>query len=87
MVLYQALTRHDPIRLIGVRAEQLALGGASTLWSTDETWAEAEGVMDEASTRFGRGAVIPASLLGHGGRRSIERQLRDELNSSDSGVD
>ena len=87
MALYQALTRHDPIRLVGVRAEQLALGGASTLWSTDETWAEAEGVMDEASTRFGRGAVIPASLLGHGGRRSIERQLHDELNSSDSGVD
>ncbi len=87
MALFSALTRHDPIRLIGVRAEQLVVGGASTLWDSDDTWAEAEGVMDAASERFGRGAVTPASLLGRGGRRSIERQLREELDSSDSGVD
>jgi DNA polymerase-4 len=87
MSLYQALSRHDPIRLIGVRAEQLSAGGSSALWDADETWTEAEGVMDAASQRFGRGAVTQASLLGRDGRRSIERQLQEEMNRRDSGVD
>ena len=85
--LYQALARHDPIRLIGVRAEQLSLGGSSALWDADETWTEAEGVMDAATLRFGRGAVTQASLLGRTGRRSIERDLQGELNRRDSSVD
>jgi DNA polymerase-4 len=87
MALYGALTRHDPIRLIGVRAEQLGSGGSSVLWDADETWTEAEGVMDAATERFGRGAVTQASLLGHGGRRSIERELQGEVNRRDGGVD
>lgn len=87
MALYQGLSRHDPIRLIGVRAEQLSLGGSSALWDADETWTEAETVMDAASARFGRGAVTPASLLGRSGRRSIERDLRTEVRGRDSGVD
>jgi DNA polymerase-4 len=87
MALYTSLSRHDPIRLIGVRAEQLSAGGSGALWSEDETWTEAEGVMDAASERFGRGAVTPASLIGRDGRRSIERQLQEELNRPDGGVD
>ena len=87
VALFSALTRHDPIRLIGVRAEQLMVGGASTLWDSDETWAEAEGVMDEASKRFGHGAVTPASLLSRDGRRSIERQLHDEVQRPRRGED
>jgi DNA polymerase-4 len=79
MALYGALTRHDPIRLIGVRAEQLGSGGSSVLWDADETWTDAEGVMDAATERFGRGAVTQASLLGHGGRRAIERDLQGEV--------
>ena len=85
--LYTALSRHDPVRLIGVRAEQLSTGGSSALWDADETWTEAEGVMDAASQRFGRGAVTQASLLGRDGRRSIERKLQEELHRRDSGVD
>jgi DNA polymerase IV len=80
MALYGSLTRHDPIRLIGVRAEQLGAGGSSALWDADETWTEAEGVMDAATERFGRGAVTQASLLGRTGRRSIERELQGEVN-------
>jgi DNA polymerase IV len=92
MVLFHAQSRHDPIRLIGVRAEQLSAGGSSALWDVDETWTEAEGVMDAATQRFGRGAVTQASLLGRTGRRSIERDLQTELlrrpdASRDSGVD
>lgn len=79
MALYSGLARRDPVRLVGVRAEQLQYGGSGTLWDADETWAEAEGVMDEASKRFGRGAVTPASLLGRDGRRSIERELQGEV--------
>nr|WP_256470136.1 DNA polymerase IV [Herbiconiux sp. L3-i23] len=61
------------IRLIGVRAEQLTDGdeqSAFTLWSDDEDdgWREAEGVMDAASARFGRGAIRPAALLGRAER-------------------
>ena len=87
MALYGALTRHDPIRLIGVRAEQLGSGGSSVLWDADETWTEAEGVMDAATERFGRGAVTQASLLGHGGRRSIERELQGEVQRPRHGDD
>jgi DNA polymerase IV len=87
MTLYRALPRHDPVRLIGVRAEQLGVGGSSALWDADEAWTEAEDVMDAATQRFGRGAVTPASLLGRGGRRSIERDLQGEVNRRDSRFD
>jgi DNA polymerase-4 len=54
------------IRLIGVRAEQLAPAGGDSLslWSEDDGWREAEQVMDAAVERFGRGAIRPATLLG-----------------------
>jgi DNA polymerase IV len=87
LALYLAERRRDPIRLVGVRAEQLGPGGSSALWDTDETWTEAEGVIDAAVQRFGRGAVTQASLLGREGRRSIERSLQQELKRPDGGVD
>lgn len=57
--------RATPIRLIGVRAEQLADAGgdATALWDPDEEWREAERTLDAVSARFGRGAIGPASLV------------------------
>jgi DNA polymerase-4 len=60
----QANTSRRPVRLIGVRAEQLtgevaALG----LWDDDEDWREAEQTVDAITERFGAGAVRPAALL------------------------
>jgi DNA polymerase-4 len=86
LALYRALPRHDPVRLIGVRAEQLGTAASTALWSADESWTEAEEVMDAATERFGSGAVTPASLLGRSGRRSIERDLHSEV-SRDSRFD
>ncbi|MBX3195993.1 MAG: DNA polymerase IV [Microbacteriaceae bacterium] len=53
-----------PVRLIGVRGEQLtgevaALG----LWDDDAAWRDAEHAVDAVAGRFGHGAVRPASLL------------------------
>jgi len=55
-----------PIRLVGVRAEQLLHADEvpQGLWDDAHDWREAEDVMDAASARFGRGAVTPARLLG-----------------------
>jgi DNA polymerase IV len=77
---WQALGRNDrPIRLIGVRVEQLAGDGhGAALWDDDEVWREAEGVMDAAAQRFGRGAVTQASLLGLKDSRTIERDLASD---------
>jgi DNA polymerase IV len=89
--LFAAVERRDPVRLIGVRAEQLSTTGSSALWDDDESWRETEAVMDAVSSRFGSGSVTPASLLGRASRRSIERELRDEAarstRSRDSGID
>jgi DNA polymerase-4 len=59
-----------PIRLIGVRIEQLDDAGGSrlALWDPDEEWREAERTLDQVSARFGRGAIGPASLVGSKGR-------------------
>ncbi|WP_349897231.1 DNA polymerase IV [Parafrigoribacterium soli] len=63
--IYQALGSDEPIRLIGVRMEQLApaAGQQLGLWETDDGWREAEDTMDAVSARFGRGSLGPASLL------------------------
>ncbi|MGO4594066.1 DNA polymerase IV [Leifsonia sp. 2TAF2] len=57
--------RQTPIRLIGVRAEQLldAGGDALALWDPDEEWRETERTLDAVSARFGRGMIGPASLV------------------------
>ena len=65
--LYEASGRRgEPLRLLGVRAEQLQPAGSApaALWDDAEDWREAEQVLDAAAARFGRGAVRPARLLG-----------------------
>ena len=62
----EGLGDHGPVRLIGVRMEQLMPGESrqSALWDDDESWREAEDTMDAVTARFGRGALGPAALLG-----------------------
>ncbi|NQX10070.1 DNA polymerase IV [Microbacteriaceae bacterium VKM Ac-2855] len=54
-----------PVRLIGVRGEQLvdADDVAFSLWDDAEDWREAELAVDDIGKRFGVGSVRPASLL------------------------
>ena len=63
--IYEALGRHNPVRLIGVRMEQLTEGDGQQLglWDADESWREAEDTIDAVTARFGRGMLRPASLL------------------------
>ena len=63
--VYDSVGAHAPVRLIGVRAEQLSPSGEAQpgLWETDEGWREAELAIDGVSERFGHGVVGPASLL------------------------
>lgn len=64
--LFDQLERPQPIRLIGVRAEKLraAGGGGLALWDDDAEWRQVEGALDDATARFGAGAVTRAALLG-----------------------
>ncbi|NUU06698.1 DNA polymerase IV [Leifsonia sp. C5G2] len=68
--------RQTPIRLIGVRAEQLldAGGNSLALWDPDEEWRETERTLDAVSARFGRGAIGPASLV----RRSRDADQEEQ---------
>lgn len=78
--IYEALGKQDaPIRLVGVRAEQLQDTASAQfgLWDESEGWREAEDVMDAASAKFGRGAVKPARLLGHNGYERPRMGQRD----------
>jgi DNA polymerase-4 len=77
--LYDALGRDDPVRLIGVRAEQLIDAATATLglWDDSGGWREAEDAMDAASDRFGRGALQPARLLGQDRRERPRLGQRD----------
>ena len=54
-----------PVRLIGVRAEQLAPEGsdAAALWSEDEGWRALDQAVDEVRGRFGREGLTSARLL------------------------
>lgn len=56
-----------PLRLIGVRVENLAEAGPVArqlaLDEPENGWREAEQAMDEAARRFGRGAIRPAALI------------------------
>ncbi len=63
--LYEAVGAHPPVRLIGVRMEQLtgAGDGPGGLWDDDEDWRGAERVIDSVGQRFGGDLVGPASLL------------------------
>jgi len=59
-----------PIRLIGVRLDQLdAEAGQPLLWDPDETWRDTERAVDGIAAKFGAGILSPASLLGTKPRR------------------
>jgi DNA polymerase-4 len=61
-----------PVRLIGVRSEGLSGAVASLgLWDDDEHWREVEDAVDAIGSRFGAGAVRPATLLGETPRRRM----------------
>lgn len=64
--IYDSLGAHDPVRLIGVRMEQLTPADAQRagLWDDDEEWRDTERVVDGVAEKFGRAALRPASLLG-----------------------
>jgi DNA polymerase-4 len=70
-----------PVRLIGVRGEQLSGETAALgLWDDDDAWRDAEHTLDAVADKFGHGAVRPAALLnnrpvrryGHGDDPSVE---------------
>jgi DNA polymerase-4 len=53
-----------PVRLIGVRGEQLSGEVAALgLWDEDEAWRAIETTVDAVGSKFGRDAIRPASLL------------------------
>lgn len=67
--------RHRPVRLIGVRGEQLVSAGAgdTLLWGeTNENWREIDKAQDALAAKFGRGTIRPASLLTKPGDRSVD---------------
>ncbi|WP_010202494.1 DNA polymerase IV [Salinibacterium sp. PAMC 21357] len=68
-----------PVRLVGVRGEQLVDPGGTlvSLWDTTDGWRDAEEAMEAASARFGSGAIGPARLLG------VERSERPRLGQRD----
>ncbi|WP_431221044.1 DNA polymerase IV [Leifsonia xyli] len=72
--------RQTPLRLIGVRAEQLLDAGrdALALWDPDEEWRETERTLDAVSARFGRGMIGPASLVRR--ERDADEEERDGRN-------
>lgn len=72
--LYDALGEHRPVRLIGVRAEQLTPGGQASLWDDDAGWRDTELTLDSVTGRFGRGAIGPARLLGTTPRGGMTRK-------------
>lgn len=64
--LFAGVERSLAVRLIGVRAEKLRPTGSSplALWDDDQEWRRIEDALDDATARFGRGAVTRATLLG-----------------------
>lgn len=68
--LFDAVERHDPVRLIGVRVEKLQSkgGGALGLWDDDADWRALDDAMDDVSTKFGNGVITRAAFLGRGDR-------------------
>lgn len=69
--LFEQIDRRDPVRLVGVRAENLrpAGGGGLGLWDEDEDWRKVEGAVDEAVARFGTATISRARHIGRGDGR------------------
>ncbi|WP_081434801.1 DNA polymerase IV [Pseudarthrobacter chlorophenolicus] len=63
--------RAMPVRLVGVRAEQLEDTATTSVQLTidrrDENWRAAEQVLDEVTRKFGSKSVLPARLMEPGG--------------------
>ncbi|MGJ0204931.1 DNA polymerase IV [Leucobacter sp. gxy201] len=76
--LFAGLPAGRPVRLIGVRAEQLLPTGADPagLWSDDDEWRAVDQAVDEVRGRFGAGGVVAASLLGGRGAVVDHRSLQ-----------
>lgn len=77
--LFEALdVAGRPVRLIGVRAEQLVAEGSDPagLWSDDDGWRAVDSAVDELRERFGA-AVAPARLLEGRGTVVDPRSLQD----------
>lgn len=68
-----------PVRLIGVRAEQLvdADGGGALLWDEDEQWQAVDTAVDEVREKFGERGITSARLLGSRGQVVDPRSLQD----------
>ncbi|MFK0241453.1 DNA polymerase IV [Microbacterium sp. NPDC090281] len=66
--LFEQIDRRDPVRLVGVRAENLrpAGGGGLGLWDDDEGWRKVEGAVDDAVARFGIATISRARHIGRG---------------------
>jgi DNA polymerase-4 len=59
-------------RLIGVGASGLVAAGAEQVALIREgRWEQAERAVDRAEKRFGKGAAVPAALLGRSGQRPV----------------
>lgn len=68
----------QPVRLIGVRAEQLRGESAELgLWDETAGWRDLESVIDAAGERFGVDAVKPATLIGHRTTQRARHGQRD----------
>ncbi|MFI7427147.1 DNA polymerase IV [Micromonospora sp. NPDC049836] len=78
--LWTALAPGEPVRLVGVRMEGLAgveeTPQQLTLGAPERGWREAEVAADAAAARFGRSVIGPASLLGRGDPRRVEKPTR-----------
>lgn len=68
-----------PVRLIGVRGEQLveAGGQSAALWDDDEQWRAVDSAVDEVRGKFGAGGLRSARLLGGRGDVVDHRSLQD----------
>lgn len=76
--------RRRPVRLIGVRGEQLVPAGAgdTPLWGeTNETWREIDKAQDALAAKFGRGTLKPASLLRGRDERGIDESAHGAARS------
>ncbi|MGH2674542.1 MAG: DNA polymerase IV, partial [Actinomycetota bacterium] len=73
--LYRAIPgERRRIRLLGVATSGLVAAGADQLALVRAgRWEDAERALDRIERRFGRGAAIPAALLGPEGGRSGHR--------------
>ena len=64
-LLFDAVERREPVRLIGVRAERLGQAGSGmALWDDDADWRRVEGAVDDARARFGSAIITRARHLG-----------------------